>query len=126
MSTIASKHGTWLAYTALVLSALACGGRTTDNTGVPDDPGGNGNMPPTNTTAPTCNDICRHLVDSCFPGGVIDPCARECEKKRTDFKGCALFDTFLRCNLTARVLCRDNEAVLDDCYSERDDLKRCP
>ena len=125
MSTIASQHGPWLVSTALVLSALACGGRTTDGTGVPDDPGGNGNMT-TTAPPPTCNDICRHIVDACFPGGVIDQCARDCEKMRSEFKGCALLDTFLRCNLTARVLCRDKEAVLDDCYRERDDLKRCP
>ena len=123
MSTIASKHGIWLAYFAFVLLALGCGGRTTDGTGVPDDPG-SGNTPPTSTPPPTCNDICRHVVDSCFPGGVVDQCARDCEKMRSEFMGCPSLDGFLRCNLKARVICGIKEAIIDDCYGERDDLTR--
>ena len=104
----------------LLLFSLECGGRVIDDNGTADD----GTKPPTDKPAPTCSEICRHVIDSCFPGGLIDGCARDCETMRADYLGCMGLDPFLRCNLTARVRCTDM-AVIDDCYVERNELVRC-
>jgi hypothetical protein len=109
-----SKDGK--AYIAVVLFTFGCGGRVTENT---DTSGDRTNAPP-----PTCSAICRHVVDACFPGGVIETCVRDCETMLTDYMGCPGLDPFLRCNVKARVVCTDM-AIIDDCYTERNDLVRC-
>jgi hypothetical protein len=120
MRTSSNHYRTRWVYVVLVLSALGCGGRVTDaSTDDTDVPGGG-----TDTSAPACSAICRHVVDSCFPGGGIEPCVRSCESTRVDYAGCRSLTPFLRCNLTARVVCTD-EAVIDDCYGERNELVRC-
>ena len=121
MSTNASNGRAWWASFALVLLVLACGGHATESNGN-GDPGGGSD--PTGTPVPTCADICRHIVDACFPGANIDGCVKDCEKMRTDFAGCKAVDAFLRCNLTARVVCTD-KATIDDCYEERNNVERC-
>ena len=102
---------------AILVCAIGCGGKTMDD-GSADDADVPGAPPP------TCNAICRHVVDSCFPDGVIEPCASACEKMVADYTGCPALDPFLRCNAKARIKCSDM-AVIDDCYAERNELARC-
>jgi hypothetical protein len=122
MTTTTNKGRAWCASFAVALLAIACGGRTTDNTNGTDVPGSG--TTPTDTTVPTCAEICRHVVDTCFPGAKTDPCVKDCEDMRTDFAGCKALDAFLRCNLTARVVCTE-KATIDDCYEERNNVVRC-
>ena len=117
MAKITSKDRTWAAYFSLVLFGVGCGGKTSDDTYVAGD--GTTSTPP-----PTCEQICRHVVDACFPGAGIEPCVRDCETTVTEYTGCKALDPFLRCNARARVLCTDM-AVIDDCYVERNELTRC-
>jgi hypothetical protein len=115
--SIASKGGIRGAYFAVLLMAIGCGGKTTDDAYVSGDG-------ITNTPPPTCEQICRHVVDSCFPNGVSEPCVRDCETMIATYAGCDGLNPFLRCNVKARVVCTDM-AVIDDCYAERNDLTRC-
>ena len=114
---IASKGGVRGGFLAVLLLALGCGGKTTDD--AYDSGDGITNTPP-----PTCAQICRHVVDTCFPNGDIEPCARDCETMIGTYTGCSGLDPFLRCNVKARVVCTDR-AIIDDCYAERTDLSRC-
>jgi hypothetical protein len=120
MATIGSKDWTWGVCFAVLYLTLGCGGKTTDDTETSGAARGTTSTNP----PPTCDAICRHIVNSCFPDGLIDECARDCETMLTDYAGCAALDPFLRCNAKARVVCAA-KVIIDDCYLERNDLARC-
>ena len=117
MTRIACRAGTWGTYLTVLLLALGCGGRAADDGYVSGDG-------VTNTPPPTCDQICKHVVDSCFPGAEIEPCARDCEAMVAEFTSCKELDPFLRCNVKAKVVCTDR-AVIDDCSLERNRLLNC-
>jgi hypothetical protein len=120
MTGIARKIGS-LGVVLAVLIGLGCGGRTSDE----DEPGNpSGTGQPNDTPVPSCNQICRRAVDKCVPGAAVDQCVKDCEGMRSDYMGCQGLDKFLRCNLTAPVLCTER-VVFDGCYEERNDLVRC-
>jgi hypothetical protein len=122
MTTLAPKMRPETACWAIALLALACGGRTVGggNTDIADS-----GTPPSDTPAPTCSAICRRAVDLCFPGAPIDQCSSDCEKMRSDYKGCpAVLDTFLRCRMSVPIVCTDI-VTFDGCSSEANDLSRC-
>jgi hypothetical protein len=121
---------TTLARNTLVLVAcsaatwfVGCGGRAND-----DDPGNgqDGNGTTTMTPVPTCVEICRTVVDRCFPGGVITQCTSDCEAMRTRYKGCSALDAFMRCMPEVPVLCSSETVTIDGCYEERTKLGHCP
>ena len=109
MDSKASNDGVRGACFAVLLLFFACGGRAND-----DDV----------TGEPTCSQVCRHVIETCTPGGEIDACVKDCDKMRTDFMGCAALDPFMRCSVTARVVCT-GMAVIEGCSEERTALTNC-
>ena len=109
-----------------LVSIAACGGRSTDDENANIDDGSGSNGSNSKTPVPGCADICRNVVDRCIPGGAIQDCATECEAMRTRYQGCTALDEFLRCMPKVPVLCAGEKVTIDGCYSERNDLSRCP
>lgn len=108
---------------AALLCAVGCGGRTGEEPDDGSDPSGGGGQT-TGTPVPTCGQICRRAVDTCFPGGVTDQCVKDCEAARTEYMGCKGLDKFLACRLSTRILCTE-KVTFDGCYDELNELVRC-
>lgn len=124
MNRIVKKSAPWAAFTVIAFSIVACGGRTGDDLGSPDD--GTDPNDPQATPPPTCGEICRSAVDKCFPGGAITSCANDCEVMRSSYKGCKELDSFLRCMPMVPVICTKPDKVeFNGCNTERDALSRC-
>ncbi|HMI87657.1 MAG TPA: hypothetical protein VK550_26405 [Polyangiaceae bacterium] len=123
MNHISSHVAAAIASLTAALIALGCGGRVSEDSDQNTDTDDNGGV--IVAPAPTCAAVCRHVVDSCVPGGDIAQCARDCESMRSEVLGCKALDVFLRCMPTVPVLCGD-EIKIDGCYEERNEVARCP
>jgi len=119
MTNFSNKCAALATLSIAMVLAGGCGGRANESAESDTDADGNATIP-----LPTCTEICRHVVDSCVPGGEIKQCATDCEAMRAEFMGCEALGPLLRCMPKAPVLCL-RKIEINGCQEERDAVNAC-